>query len=99
MPLVDDILDVMEGNIVTGLAIGVGAMLLSPLVIPVVAGIAKPLAKAAIKGGFVLYEKSKEVVAEVGEVVEDLVAEVQSELAEEQKGATSVTTPPGDTKR
>jgi hypothetical protein len=38
--------------------------------------------KAAIKGGIVLYDRSKESFAEVGEVVEDLVAEVKAELAE-----------------
>jgi predicted DNA-binding antitoxin AbrB/MazE fold protein len=50
----------------------------------VVAGVGKPLAKAAIKGGIVLYEKSKGVIAEVGETLEDIVAEAKAELAETQ---------------
>ena len=42
--------DVLKGNIVTGLAIGIGAAVLAPAVLPVIAGVAKPVAKAAIKG-------------------------------------------------
>lgn len=70
----------LKGNIITGLAIGVGTAILAPVVIPMIAGIAKPLAKAAIKGGIMLYEKNKELIAEATEVVEDLVAEAKAEL-------------------
>jgi hypothetical protein len=54
-------------------------------VIPVLAGIAKPLAKGAIKGGILVYEKGKEVYGEVTEAVEDLAAEARSELSAAQK--------------
>jgi CO dehydrogenase/acetyl-CoA synthase alpha subunit len=53
-------------------------------VIPVLANVVKPLAKAALKGGLVLYEKSMETFAETKEVVEDLVAEAKAEIAEEK---------------
>jgi hypothetical protein len=66
-----------------GLAIGVGALVLAPTVIPAVAAILKPLAKAAIKSGFIIYEKGREVLAETKEVLEDLAAEVRVELSEE----------------
>ncbi len=72
----------LKGNILTGLAIGVGATILAPAIIPVLANIAKPLAKAALKGGIILYEKGKEAFAETKEVVEDLVAEAKAELSE-----------------
>lgn len=72
----------LRGNILTGLAIGVGVSVLGPVVLPIIVGAAKPFVKAAIKGGIVLYDRSKESFAEVGEVVEDLVAEVKAELAE-----------------
>jgi capsid protein len=49
----------------------------------------KPAAKAAIKGGLVLYEKGKETFAEVGEVVEDIVAEAKAELDEETAAAAA----------
>jgi hypothetical protein len=70
----------LKGNIITGLAIGVGTAILAPVVIPMIASIAKPLAKAAIKGGIMLYEKNREFIAEATEVVEDLVAEARAEL-------------------
>lgn len=78
--------DILKGNIVAGLAIGVGVAILAPVAIPVVATIAKPLAKAAIKGGLILYEKGRETVAEMGEVAEDLLAEAKAELAQTSEG-------------
>ena len=73
-----------KGNIITGLAIGIGSAVIAPLIIPILASIAKPVAKASIKSGLMLYEKSREAIAEAQEVVEDLVAEARSELAEAQ---------------
>ena len=72
----------LKGNILTGLAIGIGTALFAPQVIPAIAGVVKPIAKAAIKGGLILYEKSKETFAEAGEMMEDIVAEVKAEMAE-----------------
>lgn len=76
-----------KGNILTGLAIGVGSAILGPVVIPALAGVAKPLAKAAIKGGLALYDRSKETIAEVQEMVDDLVAEARAEAEAETEGA------------
>ncbi|MGC2064510.1 MAG: DUF5132 domain-containing protein [Thermodesulfovibrionales bacterium] len=87
MGLVDD---VFKGNIGAGLAIGIGAAVLGPIVLPILAGAAKPIAKAAIKGGLALFEKGKETAAELGEVLEDIVAEAKAELAEEAEKAVSV---------
>lgn len=72
----------LKGNLLTGLAVGIGAAVVAPAVIPVLAGIVKPVAKAAIKGGILLYERSRETVAEAGEIFEDLVAEVKAEIEE-----------------
>jgi hypothetical protein len=83
MALFDDITGTLKGsNILPMLAIGLGASILAPIVIPIAASVAKPLAKAAIKGGLIFFEKGKEVMAEMQEVVEDLIAESKSELAE-----------------
>jgi len=79
----------LKGNVLTGLAIGIGAAVLGPAVLPVLASVAKPVAKAAIKGGLVLFEKGKETFAEMGEVVEDLVAEAKAELSEAQESASA----------
>jgi hypothetical protein len=82
----------VKGTVLTGLAIGIGAAILAPAVLPVLAGVAKPLAKAAMKSGLILYNKGKEVVAEVGEVTEDLWAEAKTEAEAEtemeEKGET-----------
>ncbi len=63
---------------------GITAIVLFPVLIPVVGKAAKPIAKATIKGGVVLYEKGKGVIANVGETFEDIVAESLAELAEER---------------
>jgi hypothetical protein len=61
---------------------GVAAIVLLPVLVPVVAGVGKPIAKAVIKGGILFYEKGKGVIAEAGEALEDLVAEARAELSE-----------------
>jgi len=88
--------DVLKGNVVTGLAIGIGAAILAPAILPVIAGVAKPAAKAAIKGGLMLYERGKETFAEVGEVVEDLVAEAKAEIEEAQTSVNTAASPEGE---
>ena len=64
------------------LVVGAGVVLLAPIVIPVVASVMKPIAKAAIKGGLLAYGKIKETAAETMETVEDLAVEAKAELAE-----------------
>ena len=76
--------DLLEDLGISGIAAGVGAIVLSPILIPAVAKATKPVAKALIKGGIIAYKKSRSAIAETGEVLEDLVAEVQAELAEEE---------------
>ena len=61
-------------------AIGLGAIVLTPIVLPLL----KPLAKATIKSGVNLFEKTKGAIAEAGEVVGDIVAEAKAEVAEER---------------
>jgi hypothetical protein len=79
------IVDFFEEAGVPGVIAGIGAVILAPVVIPVVAGVGKPLAKSVLKGGIVLYEKSKGALAEVGESIEDLVAEAKAEIAEQEQ--------------
>ncbi len=67
--------DLFKGNIVTALAIGVGGIIF----VPIIARVAKPVVKMAIKGGLVAYDKGREAYHDVGEVVGDLVAEIKSE--------------------
>ena len=59
MSFVEDVFK--GGNIVTGLAIGIGGLILAPIVVPVVVAIVKPLAKVAVRGGVALYKMGREV--------------------------------------
>jgi len=79
----------------TGLVIGIGAVILAPVIMPVLAAAAKPLIKAGLKGGVLLYEKGQEMIAEAQELFEDLAAEVKAELYEASGivDASSVTSP------
>ena len=74
MALVEDL---FRGSTVTGLAVGLGAVLLAPTVVPALGRVVRPALKAAIKGGMVFY---RETVAEIGEVAGDLFAEARAEL-------------------
>ncbi|MEA5506299.1 DUF5132 domain-containing protein [Halotia wernerae UHCC 0503] len=72
-------------EVVEGLGVpGIAAIVLLPVLIPVAGSFGKSIAKATIKGGIVLYEKGKDVIAEVGETFEDIIAEAKAEIAEEQ---------------
>lgn len=74
---------VLGSNVNVGtLAVGAGIVLLTPVVVPVVAGILKPLAKGAIKGSLLMYHKTKVATAETMEALEDLAAEAKAELTE-----------------
>lgn len=70
------------GNFDVGtLAAGAGLVLLAPMVAPLVAGILKPVTKTAIKGGILVYDRSKAAVAEARESIEDWTAEAKAEIA------------------
>ena len=74
---------ILPAGLKTGsaIAIGAGVVLLAPIVIPVVASVMKPLAKAVIKGGLLTYENVKIAIAETSETIEDIAAEARSEIA------------------
>lgn len=67
------------------LVIGVTAVALTPIVLPLV----KPALKATIKSGVTLYEKTKIAIAETGEALADVAAEARAEVhASSQQQAT-----------
>jgi len=82
--------ELFKRSVVTGIAVGVGAVLLAPVLLPAVARLARPLMKATIRSGIIFYEKGRETVAELGEVVEDIVAEAQAEISEPEAAAGAV---------
>jgi len=78
MALLDDVVIgdlVIGGNVVTGVAIGVGALIAWPLISP----IARPLAKGVIKGGLIAYRQAEQLYAGAVEGIGDIIAEAQQE--------------------
>lgn len=61
------------------IAMGVGAVVLTPILLPLL----KPVAKATIKTGVSFLEKTKGALAETVEVFGDIVAEAKAEAAAE----------------
>ena len=78
------------GNIVTGLAIGVGTAVLVPAIGPAVNNLLRPAAKAVIKGGIVAYDWGRQAAAQVGEAASDMAAEARAEV---QHGGAAGTEP------
>ena len=73
--------NLFKGNVLTGVAIGFGVVLLAPMAGQVL----RPAAKAIIKGGMLAYKG----IADLGEVASHMVAEAQAELAQEHVVATA----------
>ncbi len=74
---IEDLAEKMEGK--GWLGVGLGAVVLAPLVIPAVSKKFRPAAKQAIKGYLALTDKTREWLAESGERWQDLMAEAKSE--------------------
>lgn len=82
----------------TGVAVGLGALVLAPVVIPMVGALIKPVAKGVIKAGMLVYHKGQVVAAESKETWDDLTAEVKAELAQEAMAEASAETKPAKKK-
>ncbi len=73
------------GNIVTGLAIGVGIAVLGPVLRPVL----RPVAKSVLKAGISAYEQGRLALAELNEQAGDVMAEARAELEQETGSAST----------
>lgn len=76
MALLDNLTESLWPNAL----IGVGAVLLAPVIVPAVAGGLRPVVKTLVKGGIMVTDKVNSLVAEAGEQFDDLIAEVRSEM-------------------
>jgi hypothetical protein len=74
-------MDIFKNNLMVGIGVAFAATVLAPVLIPVIGSVGRPFAKSLIKGGMMLYEKGREVVAVAGESVEDMMAEIRAEEA------------------
>jgi hypothetical protein len=72
-------MDILKSNIIVGVSAAMAVTVLAPVLLPVLATAGRPLAKSLLKGGLMLYEKSREAVAAAGETFEDMVAEIRAE--------------------
>lgn len=86
--------DLFKGNAIAVVAVGVAAAVLIPVVLPAVARAGKPFAKGLIKGGLIMYERGRETVAELSEVLEDVMAEARAEIEQEHAAAITPAPPP-----
>lgn len=77
LPNLDELL---KNETTKGVVVGVGIALVGIAAIPVIASIGRPFARAALKSSLLLVEKGREALAEAGEEMEDLLAEVKAEL-------------------
>ncbi len=85
MALLEDGLKGMMPNVL----IGVGIALAAPILLPATAAGIRPLAKTLVKGYLAVADSAKEMFAEAGEQLSDLVAEARAERAStETSGGT-----------
>ena len=82
--------ELFKNDVARGAALGIGAALVAFAAIPAIVIATRPLARVALKSSLLLLEKGREAVAEAGEHLEDLVAEVKAELAAERESFVDV---------
>jgi uncharacterized protein DUF5132 len=75
MALLEDVLGGWTG----GVLVGLGAAVVGPAIFPAAGSILRPVAKTLVKGGLVVTDGVRGVVAEASEHVNDLVAEVRAD--------------------
>lgn len=80
-------MSIFKNNFVVGVTAALAATIIAPVLVPAIKRGARPLAKSLVRGGILLYERSREAVASAGEMVEDVVAEIQAEAMERQPAA------------
>ena len=74
MALFDDIVN--GGNLWAGLAIGAGALIVWPLIGPVL----RPIAKTAIKGGLIAYREAEQLYNDATQGIAEMAQEAQQEI-------------------
>ena len=77
--------DLLKNPSVRNTAIGIGVAILVPIVAKTLAPFVRPVARSALKIGVVTFEKGRETFAEIGEIFDDMVAEVREEMRTERE--------------
>lgn len=68
----------IEAELIPGILIGIGAML-APRFFPRLGTALRPMVKGAVRAGYALVDKGRELAAETTEQLQDIMAEVKSE--------------------
>ena len=77
-----------RGDFLLGLAVGAGVVLVGTRW-----QAARPLAKAALRSGVAAYAVARRTAADIGEEIEDLIAETAHEIAEEKAAVEAAPAP------
>ncbi len=87
----------MKEETLKGIAIGAGLTAAALLAKSALSGAGgRALLRAAVKSSLLAYEKTREVLAEAAENLEDIVAEVQDELRAEKMRQSQAAPPAGE---
>ena len=70
--------DVTLGSVVSTSLIGLGLVLVAPLLLPVAGAMVVPVAREVVKGGVRLYDAGAQLVTTMSEQLGDLVAEARA---------------------
>ncbi len=76
----------------TTVLIGVGVAAAAPALLPAVGTAIRPVAKGLIKGGLYIADSLQELIAEGGEQLGDLIAEVKAERHAAATNAATIAT-------
>ena len=80
MALWEGLTESLGESLLPNLLVGAAVIVLAPVVIPAVLAGLRPVAKTALKGGVLVFEKAREAVTDVGEQIGDLMTEARTEL-------------------
>lgn len=84
-------MSIFKNNFLVGVTAALTATIIAPVIIPAIKRSGRPIAKSLVKGGILLYEKGREVVANTGEVMEDVIAEVRVERGQGERPFSETT--------
>jgi hypothetical protein len=80
----------LKNPVVRNTAIGIGVAILVPVAVKYLAPVMRPVARSTVKAGLLALEKGRETFAELGEIFDDLVAEVREEMRIERESNQGV---------
>ncbi len=89
-------IDDEQRNLLIGIGVGIATLAVVKGIGPAFRGVGRPLAKAGIRSGILMADKTRELLAHAREDLEDLVAEIRTEMHDEvqaQEGVAGTSQP------